>query len=212
MKETSFKKLHSNRREFLKNNSSKDHVVVLGNNNVLISAPHGVSQIRLGFLKHAEIGSLASALFLQDKTNSFLIAKTKNNYDDANFDEDCNYRKTLRNLIEKYDIKYVIDLHGLAKNRACDVNLGTHLGKNIEVNLPAFESLKNALESQGFIVFVDQPFMAGSKTISSFIKKTKPSIWSLQIEINCAITNQSNNFEKYKLLLKILTDWMNALL
>ena len=67
--------------------------------------------------------------------------------------------------------------------------------------------LVKLLENNGLVVSVDQPFMAGVKTICSSIKKEFPEIWSLQIEINCAITNKKENFEKFKKLLFSLIDW-----
>ena len=82
MEKTSFKSLHKNRILFIEKNKNKDHAIISGINNFLISAPHGVSQVRLGKLKHSEIGSLTTALQLQKDNDCYLIAKTKNNSDD----------------------------------------------------------------------------------------------------------------------------------
>ena len=65
----SFDKLHTNRKNFIDENKLKDHVFLEGSSPVLVSSPHGVSQVRLGKLKVAEIGSLATALFLKNQTN-----------------------------------------------------------------------------------------------------------------------------------------------
>ena len=203
-----FDKLHNDRKSFIKNNNSFDHVVINGKNNILLSAPHGVRQVRLGKLKGREIGSLATALYLQNQTNCFLIAKTRNNNDDANFDQDCEYRKSLSKLIKENDIKYLIDIHGLAAARDIDVNLGIHLGINIETDISAFEQLNDSLIKNGFSVSIDQPFMAGSRTISGSLKDEFRDLWTIQIEINCAITNKRENFERYKKLLDILQDWI----
>ena len=210
METVNFSYLHSERKRFIKTNSKKDHVVLSGKNNILLSAPHGVSQVRLGKPKAREIGSLTTALYLQSETNSFLIAKTKNNFDDANFDKKCEYRKTLKKVIEENNIKYVVDLHGLAKTRDCDINLGTHLGFNTSKNPKLLEDLIKQFEKNGFVVCVDQPFMAGSRTISGYSKTLFPQIWSVQIEINCDITNKRKNFEKYKKLLSVLKKWINS--
>ena len=207
----SFNQIHSERIKFIKNNANKDHIILQGGNNVLVSAPHGVEQVRLGKHKVKEIGSIATALFLQNNTNSYLIAKTKNNFDDANFDEESPYKKSLLKCVEKNDIKYVIDIHGLAEKREMDINFGTNLGRNIQTNEQAFEKLYRTLIENNFIVSIDQPFMGGGKTISNFIKQTKQDVFSLQIEINCAITNKQENFDKYQSLLKILTHWLNHL-
>ena len=206
-----FKKLHDVRRKFVQENAKRDHVVLNGEKNVLISAPHGVSQVRLGMLKFKEIGSLTTALYLQKSTNCFLIAKTKNNNDDANFDEHSNYRKELNRLVKKNNFKYLIDIHGLARSRECDVNLGINLGKNIETNLHIFETLKTMLENSGFIVSVDNPFRAGSRTIAGGTKAKFPKTWTIQIEINSSITNYVENFEKYKKLLIVFKNWINSL-
>lgn len=211
MKQVSFTKINNDRKNFMKKNQHLNHVVITGNNKVLLSAPHGVSQVRLGKLKFKEVGSLATALYLQKETNSFLIAKTKNNNDDANFDEKSEYKDTIYSLIETKGIKYVIDFHGLAAKRDCDINLGIFLGKNIENNVRIFDSLNKSLQKEGFIVYIDQPFMAASHTISRSVKYKYPDLWSLQIEINCKITNNAYNIIKYNKLLRTLKHWLKSL-
>ena len=205
----SFDRLHANRRDFVEKNKLKDHMVLEGSSPVLISAPHGISQVRLGKLKVPEIGSLATALFLKSNTNSHLIAKTKNNNDDANFDEESSYKSQAIKIIKSKNIRFVLDIHGLAAHRDCDINLGTHLGNNIASNKRAYVALAKLLEDAGFVVSVDQPFMAAACTISSSIKKVFPEVWTIQIEVNCKISNRKENFEKYKKLLSALLAWCN---
>lgn len=195
----------------MKQHKNDDHVVLEGRNNILLSAPHGVSQVRLGKPKFSEIGSLATALCLALNTNCHLIAKTKNNFDDANFDEQSEYKNSVEKIIKAKHIKYVIDFHGLASKRMCDINLGTHLCDNIKNDEYAFNVLYNSLTQNGFVTFIDQPFMGGSRTISGFVTKQHPNMWSLQIEINCSITNKKENIEKFNKLLKILTEWIRFL-
>jgi hypothetical protein len=210
MKNLSFNKLHSDRKKLIDANKHKDHTLLVGNRDILISAPHGVSQVRLGKYKHCEIGSLTTAVYLQNETKCQLIAKTKNNSDDANFDENSKYKTSIKKLIQEKDIKYLIDIHGLASNRDCDINLGTHIGQNIKNDLDLFNNLYNSLISNSFNVSIDQPFMAGQQTISGSINN-EFNIWTLQVEINCAITNKKENFERYKKLLTILTNWIKTI-
>ncbi len=205
----SFNKLHNQRKLFMKQNKEKDHVVLKGKNNVLISAPHGVSQVRLGKYKYSEIGSLTTALYLFENSNCFLIAKTQNNNDDANFDEKSKYKNSIEKLVESNKIKYIIDIHGLSSKRDCDINLGTHLGQNIKTNENLFNSLQEILIKNNFITQIDKPFMAGKNTISSSMVNKNANVWAIQIEINCAITNKKENYTKYKNLLNILCDWVN---
>ena len=211
MRKISLNSLHQTRKDFIEQHKNKDHVYISGNNNILISSPHGVSQLRLGKLKQGEIGSLATALFLKNNSKCHLIAKTKNNNDDANFDEESLYKDAIRNIIQKHNIKYIIDIHGLAAFRECDINLGTHLGKNIENNLQVFENLQKLLEENNFITIIDQPFMAGSRTISGSMKNEFENIWTIQIEINCKITNKKENIAKLNTLLSLLLNWINSI-
>ena len=207
----SFNKFHWNRKLFVQANKDLDHKLIKENSCVLLSAPHGVTQMRLGVMKFSEIGSLATAIYLQNATKSCLIAKTKNNNDDANFDEVSEYKKTIRSLIANNDIKYVIDFHGLGPRRECDINLGIHLGKNIETNKEIFNTLQRTLALYNFNVVIDQPFMAGGNTIAGSMKRVFPNIWTIQIEINSKLTNRKENFEKLKTLLSVLTEWINSL-
>ena len=211
MRKISFTKLNNARKQFLNDNKEQDHVVITGENNVLISAPHGVPQVRLGKYKVAEIGALSTALYLKKCSPCYLIAKTKCNNDDANFDEVSLYKNTIRKLIKNHDIKYLIDIHGLASSRDCDVNLGIHLGNNIKNNVAIFDVLNTMLKNNGFKVSIDQPFMAGTKTICGSIRREFEGIWTLQIEINCGITNKIDNFDKNCKLLTVLEDWIKLI-
>ena len=197
------------RKNILERNSDIDSVFIEGNNYVLISIPHGVDQIRLGKYKVAEIGTIPLGVLLAKYTQSHILIKTKNSYDDANFDLDCDYRKKLKKLIKQYNIKYLIDIHGLAKWRDCDVNLGINIGQNIKQNEEQFNKLNTMLNSV-FHVEIDNPFMGSGNTISCCINK-EFDIWTIQIEINCGITNYSKNIEKFNKLLNILVQWIKNL-
>ena len=72
-------------------------------------------------------------------------------------------------------------------------------------------SLYNELTMHGYLCTVDQPFMAGLRTVSGGMKEEFPELWTIQIEINCAITNQAENVTKYNRLLEILVDWINSI-
>lgn len=202
--------LHKQRINFLERNKEKDNCILEGKGNILLSAPHGVGQVRLGKYKVAEIGSLTTALQMQNKLSFPLIAKTKNNFDDANFDDNSVYKRDMFDYIQRFGIKYVVDFHGLRADRPCDVNLGTHFGQNIQNNIPLFDDLVKRLEQNDFVVTVDQPFMANKNSISSSVKEKFGDIWSLQIEINCGITNNRKNFKKFSKLLDVLEGWFRS--
>lgn len=199
----SFKEYSKNRRKFLKVNSKKDFVIENGKIPFFISAPHGVSQVRLGKLKYRELGSLAVALELQKRTGAYLIAKTKNCNDDANFDAVSPYKEELKRQIKKHKIKYLIDIHGLKKSRDIDINLGTNFGQNIKTNEKLFDFLFEGFKQRGFDVSVDQPFCGDVDTVSGNVAKNC-KIWAIQIEINCKYTNEKRYADRLIDILEVI--------
>lgn len=186
------------------------YAVLKNQSNILISAPHGVVQTQLGRHKVAEIGSARTALYLANATKSNLIIKTKNLFDNSNFDTDCSYRKEIARLIKQKDIKFLLDFHGLAKDRECDINLGINYGENIKSNKKVFEKILFVLKKAGFMVSIDNPFSGSFKTISGTFAR-EYNIFTIQIEINCGITNYESNFNKLKKLLYTFTDCIKIL-
>ena len=204
-----FYKLDRIRKYFAYDNQYEDYVFFVNQNSrVLISAPHAVSQVRLGENKVAEIGSLRSVLWLNILTQSSYIIKTKNNFDDPNWDVCSNYKNKLWEIVEKNKVKYVLDFHGLASHRECDINFGTNLGFNIEQNVKVFDWLVSKLRNAGFVVSIDQPFKAGDNTVSWSTKKKFNDIWTCQIEVNTKITNRPENFKKFKNMIEIFKEFI----
>ena len=197
-----------NIRKNILSSHNDDHVFFQTNSSILISAPHGVSQVRLGKFKQAERGTIPLAFEVAKRTNANLIIKTRNDDDDANFFEHSLYRQKLNEIIETQKIRYLIDFHGLAKSRPCDINLGINFGQNISLNTRLFDSLVRSLESNGFSVFIDIPFAAGPKTIAGSSAK-KFNIWTIQIEVNSKLTNEPANIEKCNRLINTIVDWIN---
>ena len=201
----SYKEKIKFRKRFLFEHCEEDFVCFTTNSNILISIPHAVSQIRLGKLKVAEIGTLPFGYLLAQELGANAIIKTKNNNDDANFDEVSSYRDKIEHLVSAKGIKYLVDIHGMKKSRECDVNLGINFGNNIKSNEKLFTALESELKRAGFSVQIDVPFMAGQRTIAgSFAKRF--NIFTLQIEINCGITNESSNNKRANLLLQTITN------
>lgn len=201
MKKFSFKRFNDRRKKFLKENANQSFQILKGSIPVMISAPHGVSQVRLGAFKFAEPGSLGLALEIQEQTDAHLIAKTENRNDDANFDDVCPYKEELKRYIKKNKIKYLFDIHGLAKKRPIDINLGVNFGANVKPNEKLFDFLNQRLNKKGFVVSIDQPFCGKSGTVSGYISK-ELGIWTIQFEVNYKYTNEA----KYVTYLKDLID------
>lgn len=200
----SHKKFVKIRKQFFLAHQEPDFFVDTKSSPILISVPHAVKQTRLGKQKNEEIGTLSTGIILADRLNSSLIIKTRNNFDDANFDKESNYKDKIKYLISAVGIKYIIDIHGLKRERDCDINLGINFGTNIKNDVNLYDKILSGLKNAGFVTTIDNPFRAGERTISGYFS-TYYNVWTIQIEINSRITNDSKYISKLNELLDILT-------
>ena len=207
MNSVSYKEIVNKSNNFLEKNKDNDYTLINGSGIVLLSCPHSVFQTRKGKYKKPEIGALFVSIAVLNNTNCYLIAKTQNNGDDANFDSESTYKSKIKELISNGYIKYVLDLHCLDKKRKCDINLGTNFRRNIKTNKTAYKLLKNNLKSNGFKTKIDLPFNGNKKTIAGSLKNEFKNLWTIQIEINSSITTQSTT--KFEKLIQILSDFIN---
>jgi N-acetylmuramoyl-L-alanine amidase len=101
---------------------------IKGTTPVLITAPHVFKHHRLSLDKYWKVGEpwtdyIASEIAKQ--TDSFaLISNTELNYD-PNFDieTDNPFKKEIHRIVDKYRIKYVIDIHGLSDKHPYDFGI-----------------------------------------------------------------------------------------
>lgn len=193
-------------KKVIRENKNKDIIYFEGDNNVLISVPHGVPQVRLGVLKYSERSTVPFAIELHNRTKAHLIIKNKCKNDDANFDKDNEYKDEIMKNICNY--KYIIDIHGLSDKREMDINLGTNIGFNVERNPVIFDMLVSKLKDNNFVCSIDQPFKGGGNTIAGTFSKY---VWTLQIEINKRITSDESDIDRLELLLNVLQEWIQSI-
>ena len=132
-----YKQKHENSFEFTLGNTT----------DILISAPHAVNQTRNEKEKFAEPYTAVIAKLLNKYYGYSIICKTKNIGDDANYDETSSYKDFLLKYCQKYKPILVIDLHGLAKNRDCTINLCTDFGKTLQDDTEMLGEVIEALKT-----------------------------------------------------------------
>lgn len=153
---------------------------------IIFSCPHAVSQLREGIEKYADINTGPFGLALNSLGYKVLI-KTKNCDDDANYDLKSDYKDYLSKLIKKYNIKYLIDLHGMSKKRDVLFALGTCFSENADHSLELTHQLikiadKNNLDAEK--IRIDFPFASSSKRQVATAINIRNKIETLQMEIN----------------------------
>ena len=167
--------------QFERNNTSELIHFEKGTVPILLSAPHTVNFLKEdGNFKMREGYTKAIVKYLALKTGAFLMIKENSDGIDPNKLEMENYKHQLLEVINKYQIQLVLDIHGAASHHDFAIEIGSLDG--VSVRPQTIESLKTALKNQGIApVAENNPFKGGgiTKTVHG-----NTNIEVLQLEIN----------------------------
>ena len=173
---------------------------------ILLSAPHTVNFLKEdGNFKMREGYTKAIVKYLAQKTGAFLMIKENSDGIDPNKLEIENYKHQLLEVINKYQIQLVLDIHGAASHHDFAIEIGSLDG--VSVRPQTIESLKTALKNQGIApVAENNPFKGGgiTKTVHE-----KTNIEVLQLEINRNYRNLTHP-EKLFHLCKSLENFLKS--
>ncbi len=151
---------------------------------ILISAPHAANQTREGKIKYSERFTGVIAKILHKYYGYSIIYKTKNCGDDANYDEESSYKDFLFKKCKEFKPLIVLDLHGLSKNRAAQINIGTNFGNSVFQDNEIITCLINCFKKFKIMnIVIDHPFSAGARTITGSVSE-KVGTKAIQIEMN----------------------------
>ena len=179
---------------------------------IILSAPHCVPQTRNGKIKQEEGETGAIVQIIAKKTQCYTIFKTSHQNDDANYDIDKNmYKENLREIINRENIKLLLDLHGAKNENAFDIEIGTDEGKNINQKNYIVAQLKEKLNKQKiFNIVENQKFKASSiHTICKYIHETT-NIPCIQLEITGRY-RYIENLEGIKKLIMGIEDFIETI-
>lgn len=173
-----------------------------GDINVLISAPHTTSHMREGAVKSAEIYTGSLALLIHEITGAHIIFNTYEG-EDANYVIGGKYKEKIGEIIEEYNIDLVLDLHGAARSRDFELDLGTDYGETVRNDW--VQELKSSLSNNGIKKVRENDTFAASEEGSVI-----HHVWNqyhteaMQLEIHKNFRNPREDVESYYSLLNSL--------
>lgn len=157
--------------------------VSIGKLPVLVSAPHSVRHFRQKKIKMSDQFTGSIAYLLNQLTGCHAIAVTNLYGGDPNFDNPCIYKQRITEICKRENVKFVLDIHGAARERESDVDLGTNRGETL-FKSSMLELVERNFKDFGLSKITRGHFAAaGPNTISSFVAR-ELGIPALQIEIN----------------------------
>lgn len=185
--------------------------IIYGKEKIILSAAHNVLHMREKSIRPRETKTGVIAKNLSKKCKTYCIYKTKNEFNDANWDSKCDYKTKLINIIKKERIKAVIDFHGMAAHREQDVCIGINSGKNIIGYENIVDDIVAIFCKYGFSnTTVDKPFSAKHEyCISNYVAR-KCMIPAFQIEINLKYrSSKYKEYSKYNNLIDAIEEVVN---
>ncbi|GIV65399.1 MAG: hypothetical protein KatS3mg046_659 [Bellilinea sp.] len=160
---------------------------------VLISAPHGAAHTRHGRLKEEDDFTAGMARLCAELSGAHALYAWRKSATDPNYYPNVPYKQTLREIVRRYDIGFVLDLHGCAAYRDFGIGVGTMQGQSLPCEFRRL--ILKVLYHHGFRtgggwlsrVDVDRTFTAGNgsqqETITRFVSQ-RLGVPAVQIELN----------------------------
>ena len=178
----------------------KGFVIIKGTNNILLSAPHSTKHKRKDSIRGSETKTGVLAKNVATKTKSFCIYKNVPELNDANWDKNSKYKNAILDLIKKYNINILLDIHGMASHRKQDICIGINAGKNIQDRFDIVRKIVRIFKNYGFNdIGIDDPFGATNPNCISTYFAKKCNTITFQIEINKKYRSTIyKEFSKYK--------------
>lgn len=109
---------------------AEDFAYTPGLTPVLLSAPHGTVHTRLDKPKQEDEYTSGFAQLVAEMADAHVIFARYRSQTDPNWYSDTPYKKTLREMIERGAIRFVLDIHGVAEHRKFGIAIGTLHGKS----------------------------------------------------------------------------------
>jgi hypothetical protein len=166
---------------------SEDYFETLeGNIPILISAPHGARHLRRGKWKEEDEYTASIAIRLGEATGAHVIYVKNQTYEDSNYIRKTRYKEKVKDIIRDYGIKFLLDIHGVNKDRPFKICLGTRYNNNNESSCPTYkDTIEEVLRDfQEPPIFNRRNFKAKKgATVTSFARN-ECRIESAQVEIN----------------------------
>lgn len=187
----------------------------------LISAPHAVRHIRNGEAKttDAHTGGMARILGLMDENEAraFVVTNVYNDPNDPrdpNFDpyEDCTYTQQVVDFIERYDIRFVLDLHAAAFRRPFDIAFGTNHDETIGNREDIRSLIYEVNENYGFVIDYNETFPATNPNTVTRKVYDQTGVYAIQVEINGRYRLLGGGtVEEYNRMMDFLKDLIRSL-
>ncbi len=181
----------------------KEFIIEQGTSQVILSAPHSHQHKRKGVKKNKDLNTKTIVKKIKELTDCHIIYLDQDINYDPNFDKNSEYKKTLMNYIEKNNIKYMIDIHGMKNNVKTNIDVGTNKLTTIKNDKEMLDSILKILSSGYGKVTLDKIFKSSKNTLSKSISDSL-NIKTFQLEIGYSLRKEIATEKKNKKIMPLV--------
>lgn len=182
---------------------------VRGHVPVLITASHATAHVRMGKLKRQEFYTGALSVILHSLTGCHALYTDRLSEIDPNYYEESPFKKRLANIVRRYNIGVIIDIHGTGSERKSEIYPGVGnggeflLGNNRFLYELGQAAALNNVSLGGLDVFP----AARQMTVTKFAA-LRLGIPAIQLEINRNLRQPETTPSKFTRLVQFLTEFV----
>jgi hypothetical protein len=159
-------------------------VVLKGNGNLIVTAPHATEPFREGRYRFSDgAGTAALAMMLHKLADATVIYTRYRTPSDPNYYDDNAFKKTLAELISLKKPALLLDIHGSHDFRPYEIDFGTMNGKSLLNCRASLTKLVASMRQEGIDNLSDNYFAAEKNlTIARFASAR--DVPTIQLEIS----------------------------
>jgi hypothetical protein len=157
--------------------------VLPGDAKVIVVAGHATQHLRDGSFKSQDGGTGGLAVMLNRLAGCPTIINRYQSPRDPNWYDDSDFKRTLKEMIERHKPVLVLDIHGSSSGRPYDIDFGTMYGRSLVGHREHLDRLAACLRREGMRNFSQDYFAASRKgTVTRFVAAM--GVPCVQLEFN----------------------------
>jgi hypothetical protein len=126
-------------------------------------------------------------------------------------DNPCIYKDKITDFCSIKKVKFVLDIHGAAREREFDVDLGTNKEKNLLGKVEILKALEQNFHGFGLSkISIDHFAASGPNTVANYVAR-ELGIPAVQVEINKQYRVPAQNSQGFHSLLGALAESIKRL-
>ncbi len=195
--------------------AEKDHssfVHIKGDIPILVVASHATAHKRDGKLKAQEFYTGAISVILNSLSGVHCLYTIYASEQDSNYREQTELKQYIRQLARKYNIKFVLDIHGTGSYRKFDIYPGIgKTGEFLNGNSFLITNLETVLKRNNIKLGGTDIFPAYRQHTVSRFANSELGISSMQIEIKQDYRDPETDSHLFEELINSLADYIKSI-